>query len=235
MAKPSRAAAIEPGPVIRRTIEALAADLAPNVLLALVLVGAPTLLSDSVMAEASAPVIIFVAALAQVLLTTIVLHSTLARLSGKPVPLLRSLVPGLRFWPLAFAVELVTGLAVLAGLVLLVVPGIVLSLRWLVPVPALMSEGLGIGKAMGRSADLTKGHRMKLLGLVLLWVVPFLLAPTMIIHTLQQSDAPEWLVAAIDMAADMAGALTSAAGLAVIYDELRRIKDGATRVAALFD
>ena len=212
---------LSPRHVLDRTFAALRADLPAYVLLTLVLVGVPTVISDSSLTPGGQYGVMVVAGLLEVLLATTLTHSVLARLDGAPVPLAASLRAGLRFWPLAFAVQLVSGIAVLAGLCLLVVPGVVLALRWLVPVPALMAEGLGVGDSLQRSTELTNGSRWPLLALVLTWAVAFVAVPPLLISAMQDGGAAAWQVAALDMAFDMAGAMIGAAGLAVLYVELR--------------
>ena len=208
------------GHVIGRVLDVLRADLAVYVLLALLLVGIPTVVSDSNLTDTGRYGVLVGAAFLEVLLTTMLTHNMLARLDGAPAPLRASLRAGLRFWPLVFAVQLVSGIAVLVGF-LLIVPGVVLALRWLVPVPAMMAEKLGLGASLQRSAELTQGKRLALLGLVLGWVLAFGLAPWILISAMQDGGVPGWQVAAVDMAFDMAGALTGTAGLAVLYVELR--------------
>ena len=212
---------LSPRHVLDRTFGALRADLPAYVLLALLLVGIPTVVSDSELPKQAQYVVMAVAGLLEVLLNTVLTHNVLARLDGKPATLRASLGAGLRFWPLAFAVQLVSGIAVLLGLVLLVVPGVVLALRWLVPVPVLMAEGLGLGDSLRRSTELTDGSRKPLLGLVLAWAVAFVAAPPLLISAMVDGGAVAWQIAALDMVFDMAGALTGAAGLAVLYVELR--------------
>lgn len=215
--------ALVPRAVMGRMVEVLSADLPAYILLALVLVGAPTVLSDSALFDDVQWGLLMLGGVLQVLLTTTLTHSVLARLAGTPVPLRQSLGAGLRFWPLAFGVQLVTGLAVLLGLCLLVVPGVVLALRWLVPVPVMMTEGCSLGDSLRRSTALTDGVRWQLLALVLAWVIPFLLIPTLLIRSMASGGVPGWEVAAVDMAFDMAGALTSSAGIAIVYAELRGV------------
>jgi len=74
-------------------------------------------------------------------------------------------------WPRLFWVVLLFGLTeVLIGLgtVLLIVPGVILYLLWFVALPSMMVEGLGVFDSMGRSADLTRGLRKKILWIVLI-------------------------------------------------------------------
>ena len=61
-----------------------------------------------------------------------------------------------------------TGLGVWGGMILLVVPGILLALRWLFTVQAITVEGLGASASLKRSRQLTTGRRLRLAGLVLL-------------------------------------------------------------------
>ena len=51
------------------------------------------------------------------------------------------------------------GLLTFLGLLLLIVPGVLLALRWSLTVPALVIEDLSPRDAMARSSDLTEGHR----------------------------------------------------------------------------
>lgn len=90
---------------------------------------------------------------------------------GGRVGLIESLNVSLRqFWPLiglAFA-SFLTSL----GFVLLLVPGLILSTIWFVALPACIVERFGPWTSLRRSLQLTKGHRWKILGLVLLLLVP---------------------------------------------------------------
>jgi Membrane domain of glycerophosphoryl diester phosphodiesterase len=68
-------------------------------------------------------------------------------------------------------VSILMGLGVGLGLVLLIVPGILLAIRWAVAVPVVMLEGLGARAAMRRSQELVRGHRKDVfLVLVNIWV-----------------------------------------------------------------
>jgi hypothetical protein len=65
---------------------------------------------------------------------------------------------GARLGPL-LAVSILMGLGVGLGLMLFVVPGILLAVRWAVATPVVMLEGLGPRAAMRRSRELVEGHR----------------------------------------------------------------------------
>lgn len=72
-----------------------------------------------------------------------------------------------RFVPV-IAVSFLFGLAVMLGMVLLIVPGVMLAVMWAVVVPVTVEERTGIFGAFGRSQDLTRGARWKIFGLFLL-------------------------------------------------------------------
>src|SRR5262245_30316282 len=69
-----------------------------------------------------------------------------------------------RFFSLV-GISILVGLGVGIGFLLLVIPGIILALRWAVAVPACVVENKGPLQSMSRSAELTKGHRWKIFGL----------------------------------------------------------------------
>ena len=55
--------------------------------------------------------------------------------------------------------SLAIGIAVGIGCIFLLVPGILLMLRWSLAVPAKVLENRGVGDAMSRSSELTQGNR----------------------------------------------------------------------------
>jgi hypothetical protein len=55
--------------------------------------------------------------------------------------------------------SILMGIGVGVGLVLLIVPGILLAIRWAVAIPVVMLEGISARAAMRRSRELVDGHR----------------------------------------------------------------------------
>jgi Membrane domain of glycerophosphoryl diester phosphodiesterase len=55
--------------------------------------------------------------------------------------------------------SILMGVGVGLGLLLLIVPGILLAIRWAVAAPVVVLEGLGARAAMRRSQELVQGHR----------------------------------------------------------------------------
>jgi hypothetical protein len=87
------------------------------------------------------------------------------------------------FMALAFS-QLLKFLSPALGLLaflLLLVPLPILYLMWFVATPACVVERLGPIRSMGRSRALTKGHRWKIFGLILVIVIPALIVSAVIV------------------------------------------------------
>lgn len=87
---------------------------------------------------------------------------------GRKAGLGESMMAGLRVAIPLILMALLSGIGIMLGMVLIVVPGIILYLMWLVASSALVDERLGVFGALARSRYLTKGYRWQILGLVLL-------------------------------------------------------------------
>ena len=110
------------------------------------------------------------------LITTAILqgaliHATVQDLSGQPSSVGGSLTVGLRNFLSLIVVTILFAIAVVCGLVLLVVPGVMLACAWCVAAPSLVADRTGIFAAFSRSAELTRGSRWPIFGLVVIVVV----------------------------------------------------------------
>ncbi len=128
---------------------------------------------------------------------------------------------------------ILASLGVILGMVLLIVPGVLLALRWFVVVPARAVEGGGVFNAFSRSAALTKGSRGALFGFYAVLVVLLLVLSGVLIlgsggltqyATLTAARDPLVLISQIVLNALFAAVSGTAA--AVAYMELRRLKEG---------
>ena len=77
-----------------------------------------------------------------------------------------------RFWP-ALGSMVLAMLGTGIGILLFVVPGLILLVRWWVWAPASLVEGCGPGRALGRSVELTRGVRWTVFWV---WLVTFLVS-----------------------------------------------------------
>jgi hypothetical protein len=96
---------------------------------------------------------------------------------GERTDAMSSLRYGLsRLFPLIVA-YIVMSIGIGLGLVLLVIPGIFLAVKWSMTFPALVAERAGAFAAMGRSWDLTRGHWWRTFGaLIVVVLISFVLA-----------------------------------------------------------
>jgi hypothetical protein len=198
------------------------------------------------------------------------LHAAFQDMSGRPVKLTESLLVGLRrFFPIigvglvevialgVYVVALVLAAAGLGqllqsgGLVALfsiigIFPAFMLYLMWSVAIPACVVERLGPLRSLGRSRQLTKGHRWKIFGMLLLILIALLIG-SIVIGALVGVGA----VFALSVGSDPFGVAGRVVGLiinaivtafftilvAVTYHDLRVAKEGidTEQIAAVFD
>lgn len=71
------------------------------------------------------------------------------------------------FWPL-FGISFLTNLAVILGLLVFIVPGVLLMVRWLLAPAIQVGEGAGVSRSLELSAKRTKGSRWRVFLLLLL-------------------------------------------------------------------
>ncbi|NMB70371.1 hypothetical protein GYA27_04190, partial [candidate division WWE3 bacterium] len=89
-----------------------------------------------------------------------------------------------RVWPM-FVHMVVKGFILLIGFLLFIIPGVLLSIRYMFSELSLLNENLGPIAALGRSSKLTKGYRLNLYlkalgftGIQFLLLVPILVFAT---------------------------------------------------------
>lgn len=118
---------------------------------------------------------------------------------------------------------IVVAIGVSIGFVFLVIPGVILYLMWMVAVPVLMVENLGVFESLSRSSALTKGSRWKLLGLIVVFFIfsMIIAIPIGVISLISTSLS---LVSSALLST--VSAAVGAAGIAAIYIELRGSKEG---------
>jgi hypothetical protein len=186
---------------------------------------------------------------ASAILTPALVHGAVADLNGRRPTLGECLRSGVRHALPVFVILLLTGFGVLFGFLLLVVPGFILFMMWVVAAPAQVVERTGVFAAFGRSRTLTKGSRWRIFWLLVLYsfvngaVQQSLLGiATMFTGSITPTSAnpfaavtPAYGVVMLVMT--VVNTLITYTGMAVIYYELRRIKEGIgpEALASVFD
>ncbi len=118
-----------------------------------------------------------------------------------------------------FGISLLTGVASLAGLLLLVIPGIFLACRWFASVPALFAEQSTATDAMRSSWSLTSGHVLAIFATLLFLSLPSFAGAA----SLFLSDVDQTLTLAGSLALNIPLAVSTVAlwvAAAAIYTQL---------------
>ncbi len=149
-------------------------------------------------------------------------------LAGRPIEFGAMLRMALRRTLPALVLLILFGIALAVGFVLLVVPGIILGLTWFIVLPVMAGEGRGIFDCFGRSADLLRGMRWRLLLLILIAVVLWMMASGLMQGIALAAGGAQnlWLVAGVQAVfATLIGVLTTT-GTGAVYHEVRTAKEG---------
>ena len=186
-----------------------------------------------------------------VLITSAILQGALIYgavqdLNGRRASVGDSLATGLRSFLPLIATSILFGLGVICGMILLIVPGIMLAVAWIVAIPALVAERRGIFDTFGRSAELTRGNRWRIFALLLIWWVAVMVL-SMVLgavlgfgvvasgSTATMASSP--LYVGVNVVVNTLSSLIGATGAAVLYVELRQAREGvgAQSLASIFD
>lgn len=223
------------GSAIGTTFGTLFANLISFVGLAL-LVGLPSLLLTFANAHEVIRSLVDLV-LGQVVTITLI-YGTVRSLRGSKVGIGECLSEGIGRLPAALGVAILSGLGIVVGLILLVVPGIYLATQWAVAVPVAVVERTGVGGAFTRSANLTEGRRWRVLGALvvsgILTIAIGAIAGVVWGSGLEVEETPAaiaaWIIGAFTQAF-----MSTLSG--VLYTFLRRDKEGADieSIASVFD
>jgi hypothetical protein len=131
-----------------------------------------------------------------------------------------------RAWPHVLAVAvagILAGLAIAAGLLLLIVPGLVLLTWWVLIIPVIVLENKGALDSFGRSRELVRGYGWNVFGVIVLTLL--ILIAAAIVIGLVLSPLDDWLQ---ELIADIVSGTLFAPFLAVtwtlLYFRLRAAK-----------
>jgi Membrane domain of glycerophosphoryl diester phosphodiesterase len=180
------------------------------------------------------------------LVLAVIVCGALQTIRGRSFDLREALGRGIaRFWPL-LALGSLLALGLTLGLLFLIVPGFVLSVRWAVAAPVCVVEGYDATTSMRRSAELTYGFRWKIFGIALLVLISGLLVVGAISFfngfLIGQLLGPKGLIGDIAVQVSSLVLITALVAfynsvIVVIYHDLRVTKEGVDidQIAAVFD
>ncbi|GAC1387960.1 MAG: hypothetical protein NVSMB48_27430 [Marmoricola sp.] len=105
------------------------------------------------------------------LISALFIHALIAIGEGRRPALSAVLRKGMRVIPVVAAADIVAGLGIALGLVALIVPGVLLAIRWAVVAPVAAVEPVAWPQALRRSGELTRRSYLHVLGLLALIAV----------------------------------------------------------------
>jgi hypothetical protein len=181
------------------------------------------------------PVLALLAAILEIALYALfqgaLFRLAVADLNAEPVSVADALRVGReRMWPL-LGLTLLAGVGVALGLILLIVPGVLLALAWSVVGPVLIEERTPVMDTFARSAELTRHTRLNIFGVGLVFLAAEIIGA--LVFALIGAPFPEAVASSLIMPvyATIVGVVTGVV-VAVVYDELRRLKGEPAGVAA---
>lgn len=179
-----------------------------------------------------------------------IIHGAVADLNGRRATAGECIRTGLRHALPVFVILLLSILGFAFGFVLLIVPGLMLVTAWLVAGPSQVVERTGVFGAFSRSGALTKNNRWRIFGLLVLYMIVYSVIQQVLLNVAGVGVAAQVQAQAgnpfaafspaywvIMLLMTVVNTLVSYVGLAVIYYELRRVKEGVgpEALAAVFD
>jgi hypothetical protein len=180
-----------------------------------------------------------------VMMQGVATHAAVSDLQGRKATFQQCLGVAFRTLLPLIGLGILVGLGVMAGIILLIVPGIILMLMWSVAAPVLIAERKGVLASMGRSRDLSRNNRGMILLLFVIYVVVswvFGMVFGLFSAGAMAASQVDFLFLQAVILSPIAAALLSilsAAGVAALYVELRTVKEGSgtgrQEIAAIFD
>ncbi|NRD90009.1 hypothetical protein C8024_11890 [Sphingopyxis sp. BSNA05] len=185
---------------------------------------------DAMMAMFSSPSLIAASAggwllvmILSILLQATFIIATVKDLNGQPVSLADCIAQAIgKFLPL-IGLGIVMTLGIMAGMILLIIPGLILALMWIVASPVMMAEDKGIIDSLKRSAELTKGSKR---WIVLLFVVYIILSMILGMLMIPFVFAGPIAIMLVGLVINTLTGAIQGTGIAAIYVDLRIVKEG---------
>ncbi|MHA1537935.1 MAG: hypothetical protein ACTSUD_10300 [Alphaproteobacteria bacterium] len=175
------------------------------------------------------------------LATAAIAYGTFKAIQGQRAGIADCLSRGLAMVFPVLGVAILSALAILLGTILLIVPGFIVLTILYVAVPAAVVERPGVINAMSRSAELTKGYRWPVFGIIVILIlinigtsmlvsVPFLASGMKTLSMLTWNALLSGLLTAFQTA-------LAAVMATVVYHDLRVAKEGidVADIATVFD
>jgi hypothetical protein len=125
---------------------------------------------------------------------------------GKSVSYGEAMSVGLRSWGRLFGARLVAGIFIALGLLLFILPGIYLLVRWALLDTAVILETAGISESRRRSSQLVRGSEFQIIGTAILFFLGLFMLGTVVGVPLEMMNAMNnfFVSAIVDCVMDVA-------------------------------
>ena len=231
------------GDVLLRGLRILVHNVAPFGLLALAFTAPPFIYAwVSPVAEAGAPAtgdiaIFLVNVLLTYLLTAALVYGTVRELRGSRASLAECVSRGLGLVFPVVGVAIVAGVATAVGSLLLVIPGLIVASMLWVAIPVAVVERPGVFASLRRSAELTKGKRWQVFGIIMIILLLAVVVASIMAAIIDAATQSPTVVSLISWVVTALFTALSAVVSAVSYHDLRIAKEGVgtEQIAAVFD
>lgn len=242
------------GRVIQRTFASIGQNAAVFFGAAVILVGLPSTLQalgqGELMTTESARSFVFLALggvlyfIGLFMLQGMVVKAAVNGFNGKKTAFGDAFNVGVQMFLPLLGLAIVAGVGMMLGYILLIVPGVILSVLWSVAAPAVVVEKRGVFESLQRSRDLTRGHRWPVFGLlviyiVLAWIVGAAIGGLALATGGTFSGGSPNLVVNLITGplVNVLSGVVASAGVASLYYELRTAKEGlgSEDLASVFD
>lgn len=158
-----------------------------------------------------------------VLLQATFIIATVKDLNGQQVSLGECLGQAIgKILPL-IGLGLLMTIGIMFGMILLVIPGLILALMWIVASPVMMAEDKGVIDSLKRSAELTKGSKR---WIALLFIVYLVIAMVIGLLMIPFAFAGTTAVALAGLVINTLTGAIQGTGIAAVYVDLRIVKEG---------
>lgn len=133
--------------------------------------------------------------------------------------------------------SIIVGVCIGVGYILLVIPGIIISCILAVVVPVCVVEKRGVFECMGRSAELTKGNRLKIFAVFLIVGIIILIINKLIMPSIAIALPGTVITSIIGIILVVIPQTYQNVMTAIIYYDLRAVKEGVSvdALAKVFD
>jgi hypothetical protein len=176
------------------------------------------------------------------LATAAIVYAVFQRMRGRTVEAGDAIRVGFSKLGLVVGVAILQGLAIFAGLIFCIIPGIVVGTMLAVSVPVAVEErraaGTGVGSVLSRSSELTEGHRWSIF-FVLTCLVMLALGGGIVLGLVAGVASPgnKLLIEIVSIPLIVVTTGLSATASTVMYYRLRSVKESldVDQIASVFD